>query len=76
MKKLLAMLFAAVMVMSLLAVAVFAEPGDVDELPGEPSDIVVDEPTVQPDDNPVTGVAVAVLPMVIAGAAVAFGKKH
>ncbi len=77
MKKILAMLLALVMAMSMLTVAVFAEPGDVETEPDEPGDIVVDDPVETPEDsNPTTGIALAVIPMVVAGAAVAFAKKR
>ncbi len=71
MKKLLAMLLALVLALSMLTMAVFAEPGteeeEVDEVP------VVDE---VPEENPTTGLALAVVPMLVAGAAVAISKKH
>lgn len=74
MKKLLAMLLALVMAMSVLSVAVFAESNTPDEETDTPDDTtVVDEPE---DNNPPTGIALMVLPMVMAGAAVAFSKKH
>ena len=71
MKKLLAMLLALVMAMSMLTIAVFAEPGDVETEPDGTGDIEVTE-----DTNPPTGIALAVLPIAVAGAAVAFSKKH
>ena len=71
MKMLLAMLLALVLALSMLTMAVFAEPGteeeEVDEVP------VVDE---VPEENPTTGLALAVVPMLVAGAAVAISKKH
>lgn len=71
MKKLLAMLLALVLALSMLTMAVFAEPSteeeEVDEVP------VVDE---VPEENPTTGLALAVVPMLVAGAAVAISKKH
>lgn len=86
MKKLLAMMLALVMVLSMLTVAVFAEPTDQDE---EPED-VVDTPVVdvepEPEDttppaadddaNPGTGIVLAGLPVVIAAAAAVVSKKH
>lgn len=74
MKKLLAMLLALIMAMSVLTLAVFAEPNTTDEEPETPDNTtVVEEPE---DNNPPTGIALMVLPMVMAGAAVAFSKKH
>lgn len=78
MKKLLAMLLAMIMAFSVLTISVFAEPGDTDEEPDsvdtqEPAEVEPEEPK---DDNPPTGIALMVLPMVMAGAAVAFSKKH
>ena len=78
MKKLLAMLLALVMALSMLTVAAFAESNDDgDTIPvkdDETTDPVVDEPVV--DENPKTGIVLSVIPMVMAGAAVAFSKKH
>lgn len=78
MKKLLAMLLALVMALSMLTVAAFAESNDdSDTIPvedDETTDPVVDEPVV--DENPKTGIVLSVIPMVMAGAAVAFSKKH
>lgn len=74
MKKLLAMLLALVMAMSMLTIAVFAEPGDVETEPDGTGDIEVTDPVK--DTNPPTGIALAVLPIAVAGAAVAFSKKH
>ncbi len=78
MKKLLAMLLALVMALSMLTVAAFAESNDDgDTIPvedDETTDPVVDEPVV--DENPETGIVLSVIPMVMAGAAVAFSKKH
>ncbi|MBR5120910.1 MAG: hypothetical protein IKU89_00020 [Oscillospiraceae bacterium] len=65
MKKLLAMLLALVLALSMLSVAAFAEGGDVE----------VDE-DVTVEENPKTGLALAVLPMVTAAAAVVFSKKN
>lgn len=78
MKKLIAMLLALMMVVTVLSVAAFAEPTDQPTETDEPTDIVVDDPKPEKpaDNNPTTGLAVAVLPLVLAGAAVAFGKKH
>ncbi len=77
MKKLVAMLLALMMVVCVLSVAAFAEPTDQPTETDEPTDIVVEDPKPEtPDNNPTTGLAIAVLPMVLAGAAVAFGKKH
>ena len=74
MKKLLAMLLALVMAMSMLTIAVFAEPGDVETEPDGTGDIEVTDPVE--DTNPPTGIAFVVLPIAVAGAAVAFSKKH
>ncbi len=75
MKKFMAMLLALVVALSMLTVAAFAESGDVEE---ETGDIEVTDPVddKEEDTNPDTGVAFAVIPMVVAGAAVAFAKKH
>lgn len=76
MKKLLAMLLALVMALSMLTVAAFAESNDDGDTieDDETTDPVVDEPVV--DENPKTGIVLSVIPMVMAGAAVAFSKKH
>lgn len=74
MKKLLAMLLALMMVLSILTVAVFAQSTDnVDDEPGD-DNITVNDP--EPDSNPKTGVALAVVPMMVAAAAAAVSKKH
>lgn len=75
MKKFMAMLLALVVALSMLTVAAFAESGDVED---ETEDIEVTDPAddKEEDTNPDTGVAFAVIPMVVAGAAVAFAKKH
>ena len=75
MKKFMAMLLALVVALSMLTVAAFAESGDVED---ETEDIEVADPAddKEEDTNPDTGVAFAVIPMVVAGAAVAFAKKH
>ena len=69
MKKLLAMLLALVMALSMLSVAVFAESTEE-----ESEDITVTEPVE--DNNPGTGLALAVVPMMVAAAAVVVSKKH
>ncbi len=78
MKKLLAMLLALVMALSMLTVAAFAESNTGDDtIPVE--DDNTEEPTVEEpveDTNPPTGLVLSVIPMVMAGAAVAFSKKH
>ncbi len=77
MKKLLAMLLALAMAISMLTVAVFAEADPGTDEVEDPDDLYVEEPSEEPEDsNPGTGVVFAVLPMVVAGAAVAFAKKH
>lgn len=75
MKKLLAMLLALMMVLSILTVAVFAQSTDnVDD--DEPGDITVTDNEPVKDDNPKTGIALAVVPMMVAAAAAAVSKKH
>ncbi len=74
MKKLLAMLLAMVMVISMLTVAAFAQAGDSDEEPDGTDNVTVTDPAE--DSNPQTGIALAVLPMVAAAAAVVASKKH
>ena len=69
MKKLLAMLLALVMALSMLSVAVFAESTEE-----ESEYITVTEPVE--DTNPGTGLALAVVPMMVAAAAVVVSKKH
>ena len=69
MKKLLAMLLALVMALSMLSVAVFAESTEEESV-----DITVTEPVE--DTNPGTGLALAVVPMMVAAAAVVVSKKH
>lgn len=78
MKKLLAMLLALVMAVSMLSMTVFAEPGDTPTEDEETGDIDVVEPTPdeEEDTNPDTGIVFALIPMVLAGAAVAVAKKH
>ena len=75
MKKFMAMLLALIVALSMLTVAAFAESGDVQD---ETEDIEVNDPvdSTEEDTNPDTGVAFAVIPMVLAGTAVAFAKKH
>ncbi len=67
MKKLLAMLLALIMALSMFSVVAFAE-SETEET--EEDNVVVE------DDNPVTGVAFAVVPMLVAGAAVVLSKKR
>ncbi len=74
MKKLLAMLLAMVMVISMLTVAAFAQAGDSDEETDGTDNVTVTDPAE--DSNPQTGIALAVLPMVAAAAAVVASKKH
>ncbi len=78
MKKLLAMLLALVMALSMLTVAAFAESNEGDDtIPVE--DDNTEEPTVDEpveDTNPETGIVLSVIPMIMAGACVAFSKKH
>ncbi len=79
MKKLLAMLLALMMVLSVMAVAVFAEAPETQEDDVEGGDDMnvsdtVDEP--KEDENPKTGLALAALPVVFSAAAVAVSKKH
>ena len=69
MKKLLAMLLALVMALSMLSVAVFAESTEE-----ESEDITGTEPVE--DTNPGTGLVLAVVPMMVAAAAVVVSKKH
>lgn len=77
MKKLLAMLLALVMALSMLTVAAFAqstEDGDTIVEDGNNEEPTVDDPVE--DTNPPTGIVLSVVPMIVAGAAVAFSKKH
>ena len=74
MKKLLAMLLAMVMVISMLTVAAFAQAGDSDEETDGTDNVTVTVPAE--DSIPQTGIALAVLPMVAAAAAVVASKKH
>lgn len=79
MKKILAMLLALMLVMSMFTMAVFAEPGDnAEDLEGGDNVNVSDnEPAEKPaDKNPTTGVALAVVPMMVAAAAAVVAKKH
>ena len=89
MKKLLAMLLALVMVLSMLTVVAFAE-GTPNEEEGEEVTEPADEVNAPEDDdnnagttgatgadaNPGTGIALAGLPVVIAAAAAVVSKKH
>ena len=68
-RRLLSMLLALVMALSMLSVAVFAESTEE-----ESEDITVTEPVE--DTNPGTGLALAVVPMMVAAAAVVVSKKH
>ncbi len=79
MKKLLAMLLALMMVVSMFTVAVFAEGGegqgdDVNVGDTEGEDVNVGD--TEPEKNPTTGVALAVVPMMVAAAAAVVSKKH
>lgn len=84
MKKLLAMLLALVMVLSMLTVVAFAEGTGNDEEGenvNETPEVTVpadDEPAAPSgnDANPGTGIALAGLPVVIAAAAAVVSKKH
>lgn len=77
MKKILAMLLALMLVLSMLTVAVFAEPGDnSEEVEGDNVNVSDNEPATQPEKNPTTGVALAVVPMMVAAAAAVVAKKH
>ncbi len=76
MKKIVALLLALVMVLSMMTVAAFAEDTNSgDEEDGEDIDVAdnTEEPT---DSNPTTGIALAVLPMVVAAVGVVASKKH
>lgn len=70
MKKLLAMLLALVLALSMLTMAVFAEPSTEEEETENVPEVI------EPEEVPATGLALAVIPMVLAGAAVAVSKKH
>lgn len=81
MKKLLAMLMALMMVLSIMTVAVFAEQGDTEEDPAEGDNMTVteEEPAASApaeESNPKTGLVLAALPVVISAAAVVVSKKH
>ncbi len=79
MKKIVALLLALVMVLSMMSVAAFAEEGDTTtEEDGETVDVgdVDAEETESTDSNPTTGIALAALPMVVAAAGVVASKKH
>ncbi len=57
------------------------EQGDTEEDPAEGDDMNVDDgadetPAAEPEQNPVTGVALALVPMMIAAAAAVVSKKH
>lgn len=67
MKKLFAILLALVLSLSMLTLAVFAESTTEEE-----EDVNV--PAVE--ENPETGVALAVIPAVVAAAAIALSKKR
>ncbi len=79
MKKIVALLLSLVMVLSMMSVVAFAESTDTDT--EEDDTMVVDDTgadeTEEPaDSNPTTGIALAVLPMVVAAAGVVASKKH
>lgn len=71
MKKLLAMILALVLALSMLTMAVFAEPSTEEEETENVPEVIEPE-----EEVPATGLALAVIPMVLAGAAVAVSKKH
>ncbi len=73
------MLLALVMALSMLTVAAFAQSNEGDDTIPVEDDNNTEEPTVEEpveDTNPPTGLVLSVIPMVMAGAAVAFSKKH
>ncbi len=76
MKKLLAMLLALVLAVSMFAVAVFADTteqqGD-DE--GDETNVGDTEAPAE-EENPKTGIALAALPIVVSAAAAVVSKKH
>lgn len=71
MKKLLAILLALVLALSMFTMAVFAESTTEEE-----EDVTVEAEDVVEEENPKTGLALAVVPMLVAGAAVVATKKH
>lgn len=75
MKKLLAMLLALVMALSMLSVAVFAESNG-EEVDTDDTNNVENVEEPEEETNPGTGIALAVVPMMVAAAAVAVSKKH
>ena len=77
MKKIVALLLSLVMVLSMLTVAAFAEDtnsGSEDDVTINVEDTGDAEETT--DSNPTTGIALCVLPMVVAAAGVVASKKH
>ena len=79
MKKLLAMLLAVMMVLT-LTVAVFAEPtdqvSDDEQVDVGDTEEPTETPAPAPESNPPTGIALAVVPMMVAAAAAVVAKKH
>ncbi|MCD7732684.1 MAG: hypothetical protein LUH56_04525 [Oscillospiraceae bacterium] len=77
MKKIVALLLSLVMVLSMLTVAAFAEDTNSETENDETIDVNDADETEEPtDSNPTTGIALAVLPMVVAAAGVVASKKH
>ncbi|MCD7785160.1 MAG: hypothetical protein LUH18_06220 [Oscillospiraceae bacterium] len=77
MKKIVALLLSLVMVLSMMSVVAFAEDTDTDTEPDETVNVGDDAgETETTDSNPTTGIALCVLPMVVAAAGVVASKKH
>lgn len=78
MKKLLAMLLALLMVLSIMSVALFAEPPSTTDDPEQNPDNIEVSGGDEDDgeSNPHTGLALAALPVVFSAAAIAVSKKH
>lgn len=77
MKKIVALLLSLVMVLSMMTVAAFAESGETDSEDDtvEAGETTETEPETT-ETNPTTGIALCVLPMVVAAAGVVASKKH
>ena len=76
MKKLLAILMALMMVISVLTASVFAQGTDNADDPDGEGNMNVDDGDDANQGNPDTGLALAALPVVISAAAVAVSKKR
>lgn len=78
MKKLLAMLLALMLAVSVFTVAVFADTTTQNTDSDDEGDTATVDDTEEPakEENPKTGLALAALPIVVSAAAAVVTKKH